>query len=362
MKKCLALTMTLFVLTGLLGCGGDGMEAPKLLEPVAVKMDVAKVQRGDLYKVATYNGEVVPYVEELHFSVDGYLEEISVMMGDTVEKGEVLATLSEEKIREQIETLNEEIEDLVKQGEYSDRLAAADIEIAKEELAILQEAEASEQECKVKELEVQKLELKLEQAKEMRSLELSEKQSSLETLQKKTENNEIIAPYSGTIVYISDVENADAIQAYEPVIYIADDTRLSLSSEYVSEADIAGADKIYAKIQEKEYEITYIPYEKSEYVTMLLSGLEVTSKFSIDAGAEALSGGEFAAVMVLSSYREDVLTIPANALYRDENGRYVYKQVDDARVRCDVTVGLVTDTKAEITEGLQEGDVVYVKE
>ena len=41
--------------------------------------------------------------------------------------------------------------------------------------------------------------------------------------------------------------------------------------------------------------------------------------------------------------------------------RYVYKLVDNQRIRCDVKLGLVTATEAEILAGLKEGDIVYVK-
>ena len=66
--------------------------------------------------------------------------------------------------------------------------------------------------------------------------------------------------------------------------------------------------------------------------------------------------------MVYQTYKEGVLTIPINALYRDGSGQYVYKQTDGARVRCNVKAGMTTDTKAEIVEGLEEGDMVYVKD
>ena len=57
-----------------------------------------------------------------------------------------------------------------------------------------------------------------------------------------------------------------------------------------------------------------------------------------------------------------MLTVPVNALYRDETGQYVYRMEDGKRVRCEVEVGMTSDVKAEILEGLQEGDEVYVKE
>ena len=142
MKRKAALLTALLLSVGLAGCGTEkdsSMEAPELLEPVDVKMDIATARTGDIYQLSAYNGEVVPYTEGLSFTVDGYLEAINVMMGDMVQEGDVLAVLSEEHIAEQIESLEDEIDDLVTMGEFSDRQAAADIEIAREELEMLPE-------------------------------------------------------------------------------------------------------------------------------------------------------------------------------------------------------------------------------
>ena len=145
MKRKAALLTALLLSVGLAGCGTEkdsSMEAPELLEPVDVKMDIATARTGDIYQLSAYNGEVVPYTEGLSFTVDGYLEAINVMMGDMVQEGDVLAVLSEEHIAEQIESLEDEIDDLVTMGEFSDRQAAADIEIAREELEMLRESQA----------------------------------------------------------------------------------------------------------------------------------------------------------------------------------------------------------------------------
>ena len=61
-------------------------------------------------------------------------------------------------------------------------------------------------------------------------------------------------------------------------------------------------------------------------------------------------------------YIEDALVIPSGALYRDEQTSYVYKMVDGKRERCNVETGLITEMEAQITDGLAEGDVVYVQE
>ena len=70
--------------------------------------------------------------------------------------------------------------------------------------------------------------------------------------------------------------------------------------------------------------------------------------------------GQFAAVFLEQAARQDVLTVPVNALYQDGDGWYVYRMEAGRRVRQTVSVGLVTDTQGEILAGLTEGETVYV--
>lgn len=359
MKKYLSFAITAFLFVGLAGCNDKNMEVPELMEPVDVKRDTAEVKRGEISKVTTYSGEVVPYVEELYFSEGGCLDGIYVAVGDMVQQGQLLASIDQGEVLERAETLEKEISEIVRQGEYSDRQADADIRIAREELAILQESEAGAQTCEAKELEIRQLERKLAQTRELRDLELQEKRTELETL---LERRELTAPFSGTVVYISDIDEGDEIQEKEPMIYLADDSRLSLLTDYISEEIIKAADQISARVLDKEYDISYVPYDRNEYIAMALSGEEMKSDFSFTAPDSSLESGQFAVILVTTLYKEEVLTIPVNALYRDGTGRYVYRQEEDQMVRCDVTVGITTDTKAEIVEGLQEGDMVYVKD
>ena len=97
------------------------------------------------------------------------------------------------------------------------------------------------------------------------------------------------------------------------------------------------------------------------FVVGLIVNWILSSKFVLEENAEVESG-QYAVVKIWTVGTENVLTIPVNALYRDQKGYYVYKIIDGERVRCDIKEGLVSEVKAEILEGLEEGDVVYVKE
>lgn len=69
----------------------------------------------------------------------------------------------------------------------------------------------------------------------------------------------------------------------------------------------------------------------------------------------------YATIVIESNYVEDALQIPANALYSDNDGYYVYRKKDDKSERVDVKTGVKTKTAVEITEGLEEGEEIYVK-
>ena len=110
----------------------------------------------------------------------------------------------------------------------------------------MQEYGYSRQACRLKEVDVQKLEKRLEQAVELRQLELEEKQRERKTLKDKLGNSQITAPFEGRVVYIRNVETGDPIQGYTTVICLADESRLCLETEFLSESTITGADKVYA--------------------------------------------------------------------------------------------------------------------
>jgi RND family efflux transporter MFP subunit len=65
-------------------------------------------------------------------------------------------------------------------------------------------------------------------------------------------------------------------------------------------------------------------------------------------------------VNVLLEQREDVISIPNNAVRRDRDGAYAFVLRDGARVRQDIRVGYRGRDYTEVVEGLDEGDRVIV--
>lgn len=362
MKKRIAFITILLLLGGILGCTNTGSTPPELMEPVGVKLDTAVVTQSEIFMTKVYKGEVVPCVEELSFAMDGYLGECFVKLGDIVEQDQILITLDVEQLQKQIDTLEAEIAHAGKMGAYSDRLAELDIEIAEAQLEVLRQTGASVDACKDKALEIEQRKLNLAQDRELRGFESRQKEAALEKLKKQAENAVIKAPNNGRIVYVSPAKEGSAVRANATVIGIADEDRLCVSTEYITPKKIEDSDRVYARILDTDVPLRYIPMDNAEYVSKVSAGEEIKSEFAMEATSQRFHCGQFAAVMLLDTYKEDVLTIPVNALFRDEKGRYVYKIQEGERIRCNITVGIINDVKAEITEGLQEGDVVYVQE
>lgn len=116
MKKKLAISLIISILVGLaiplIGCG-SGTEEAELSET-----SVVTVQRGNLTIDITASGNLaLSYTAEPAFEIAGYVEEVLVEEGDTVEEGQILASLD-----------NTSLERTVKQAEQSVKTAEIDLE------------------------------------------------------------------------------------------------------------------------------------------------------------------------------------------------------------------------------------------
>ena len=378
MKKYGLFLAAVLLISLFAGCGKENLPAasvPELLEPVGVQIDTAVVQYDDMIEVIyksepdgsrgeVYESRVLPYVEAVSFEVSGTLDELLAIQGDEVKKGQVLATLDPERINEQVGSLRDQINNLNTVGGYDDRQKTADIKIAQIELKMMRESGATEEACRVKELDIEILETQLKQAQEQRALEIRELERQISKISEGLGDIELTAPFDGRIVWTNNsmqTYGSKHVSANDPIFYIADDTRLSIESDYMSGHVLNNLERVYALVNGQEYELTYVPYTNEEFARMVRSG-NLKTRFTFVGSTEDLQGGEMAYIIPVKNSRENVLTIPANALFQAYGVSYVKKIVDGEQQRVDVTVGLITDSKVEILSGLQEGDVVYAKE
>ena len=245
-------------------------------------------------------------------------------------------------------------------------MVTADITKTTEELALVtEEITLSEKEIALKEIEIEQNQTLLRQEKEMRSLELTNKRKELSELGVSLENNQIRAPFSGRIIYGDQLTPGSWVSADDPVVFLSDDNKLTVECEYIPNKTIETSARVFAHIGAKEYELKHVVVDTDEQVKMALAGEVLKTTFEIVATEEELKeleAGQYAALCLWRNYTPDALVVPSNAVMKDSNGKYVYVDENGTRVKRSVKTGTETNSLVQIVEGLEEGDVVYVKD
>ena len=272
-------------------------------------------------------------------------------------------TSSPALIEKEIELLEKEI--ALVQNERT--IVAAELAQAEADLALTaEEITLAAKEIALKENEITQKETLLRQEKEMRELELTNKRKELSEISTSLEESVIRAPFDGSIVYSDSLMPGSYVSAEDPVIFLADNTKLSVVCEYIPESNIEFADRVYAQIGAKQYELQYVPVDPDEHVQKTLAGEEDYTTFEIVATEEEwkeIEAGQYAGIYLQSFYNANALLVPTGAVQKDaDNNKYVYVDQDGVRVKKAVKTGTMTLAVTEIVEGLKEGDVVYVKE
>ena len=358
MKKFLIILMvSMFLLSG---CNSNKeIEIPELIEPVSTKMDTAVVSRGDIYTLTTYDAKVYPDVEEVSFSIDGEVKNVAVSLGQTVKKGDILISLDDTKISEQLEQTKKSFNEAKINNEFNNVQRELDIQIMALNIEKMIENNASEIDIAKSQADMAKFELTGKQTVESNEINIKKMQERIDELEEELKKTTIVAPCDGNVVYLQRLRIKDKVIADNPVVVITDDSKLHLQSDFIKKDIINSASRIYALINGKEFDIEYIPLEADEILKMN-EGAKIESEYSFTPDS-SIAPGDYASICIAGDLKENVLTIPKGSLYNDSKGYFVYLMLDDNLVRADIEVGIVTDIQVEVISGLEEGDVVYVQ-
>lgn len=334
-RKGLYPVAAVLAIIGLAGCGAQEtmQNEIELLTPVEAVVDIETVMYRDLYTMTTRDAEVAPYTEELGFEAGGRISKLYVELGSEVKAGDLLAEQEEDGVVNAASSaLNRYLSE---KKTYMDTVKAA-----KKKLA-----------SKLSKEEKEWQELLLAQAEEMWAMQEPQLWVAWEEARSKVGKSQIFAPYDGVVTAC--LSEGTTVAAGQPVLALADTDRLYITvGSYLAPSDYSSYEEIYAIVNGKETEITYIEElmeEEGSYTYY---------------SAEDLNGanmGDFVLVCMKNNYHPQVLSIPSKAIYRDSSGSYVYLLDGDTRIRRDVVIGYSGTVYVEIAEGLKEGDRVYVK-
>jgi HlyD family secretion protein len=241
-------------------------------------------------------------------------------------------------------------------------------------VAYYTEAEIAAQDLKVTlaELEVTELEQQIEQLQAgadatevaMAEAELENAQAQLALVEEELEQEELIAPFSGTVMAVN-AAIGDLVST-SPIITLADLNHPTLEI-FVDETDITQIGVGY------EVEVVFDAFPDETFTGRVISvDPSLTSSGNVQAvrGLMQLDEGSFskpqtlilglnASVEIIGSRAENALLVPVEALREITPGSYsVFVMEGDQPTLKIVEVGLMDYTYAEIKSGLNEGDIV----
>ena len=329
-------------------CGRNnvGGSAPELLVPVSaqIRFDTAIVARGKVANVTQRAGFVSAEALAVNFGpVAAFFRNFYVLPGDAVSYGQLLARLDMEQLETQIARHEERIVELQMEFDFDNELRRIDLE-----MLIAEGANPA----------ISHARLELELALERQALVLSHENADLQKMQTQLEQSELRAPFDGTVVYVAGQESGSWVAPFEPMLLITpDDAQVFV--EYIGGTSIPqGVDvQIQAHIGSQVYTATRISVTREQ----ALRYGHTPTRFILESETHPPIG-TFVSLIIYTSMREDVLRLPRNALFFNQDmGFYVYLITNGQLEMVVITTGLHTETYVEVLGGVAEGDEVYVR-
>jgi RND family efflux transporter MFP subunit len=327
----LGLTLSIIItILGLSSCFVVPKEPEKIDFPEIhsgeVSFHVVDVERQDLVNSITLFGSFEPALKERLFFkyaggrvLDVYAEEDELVL-----EGKVLATLNVSGLENQI------------------KLQEIALEKARIRLELLDISGSNKYEHRLAVLEVQSAEIRLGDSRE------------------KLDNNRIVAPFDGIVTHIG-VEEGDLVQPFEPIISLENTDKLIL------ECDPSFAQHLLQGV-EVEVELRNTMYSgvvTQGYRDIMDQGIAALEEESVLIDVPTIPGdterGESGRITFIEGESKDTIVVQKNHVKTFGDRTFVYLLRDGVKVEQDIVLGLETRSKAEVLEGLVEGDQLIAR-
>lgn len=387
--RCLlwAALLSAVALTGCAEAGKDAVpvESITLHEPETIAESAAAEPafRRNLYQASFYECYVTPYVEEYSFDSFQYFGSYLALPGDTVSKGDPLATAEEDDLLEEIKAVKEVLTDLAEEYETYRRKAEEALAVQRGELAyfgeILDNLDGQKPEeilpgangipeanpdfaawqaqyrkwtgdYSLKEFQITQSERELERRQELYSMDYNYYEQKLRKLQTERQERTITSRISGSVVGMSPLAKGTGVSAGEPVIAVGDPEHKILVFDRIAPRLLNRAADFYVFINGKRYEVTQQESDDNLSHTV----------FEIQDEGNEVSMGDYAVLVIMSDYRESVITVPLYSIHRENSADYVYILENGISSPRKVEKGMDDGIFVEILSGVSEGEMVVV--
>lgn len=353
--------------------------APPLVEPVQVTYDVAEVTLGTIKRSIRGTSTFTTVdKKELSFpeSKGLRLKTLNVNSGDMVKAGQVLAELDATELERSIEMAKYEVDKaklelLEAQQDNQYEVEEARLNVLKAEMNAkvsetkLAQIELEQAKLKLAELEDPKRrEYKIERAK----LNVKQREMDLSSLQKRLADTKLVAPMDGLVLFVSNEQVGDEIDAYQTLVTIGDPNKLHVlytAPERDAIKDVKDGVKALIKLPDGtdvEGIVVQTPLNVPDDVPEELKRLYHRSL--LIAPVKPLLGIEVGTSVffeIVVEQQENAVIIPMKALRGFNERMYVHVLEEDVKKEVDVTVGIKTEAEVEIISGLQPGQLVILE-
>ena len=375
-KKALTISILMFALSCLCACSETVcFEVPTLIEPKTRQIEYVEAQYANVGPTELKTDKMseiavaIPTDYCQFFDKEVTIKDIKVSAGEYVSEGTVLAETKTEDTYDKIEDLKEEKEYLQGLYEIEDRQYQKDSFITEtmskrgisdykkimgtsEDHLRVSEKEALYGSAKEFE-ENRRLELML------RDFEQNFLDNEIKEAQKHLTNTSISANHDGVVTYVKDLGLGDVCNPSENVVVITDfdDVKVILNDVYNTDRLFEKYSSVYAVIDGKEYPVEKDAYSEEEYAIMQSRNLKFPERITVLNAPEIKVGDAFE-VVFRNRYEENVLCVPNEAVYHDNEGDFVYVDRNGEDVQINVTVGVHDNYNTHIKSGLNRGDMV----
>ena len=357
-----------------------------------VPVRAARVERTSIRSVISTNGKIEPAQNfEAHAPASTTVRRLYVREGDHVRQGQLLLRLDDAEARSQAAHAQAQVKgaqvgvQAVEHGGSQEEVltlqtqlvkARAERDAAQRSLEafrrLQQKGAASTGEVKEAENALQRAQADLDLLEEKQrdryskpevehvEAQKSDAQAAYSAAQDVLNKSNVVAPFDG-VVYQLPVKQGGYVQAGDLLLQVADLSSVMVRG-YVDEPDIGRL----ARGQKTEVSWDAMPgriWEGS--VASLPSVVKVRGTRNVGETTILLANKDFkllpntnVSVSIVTAQRDNVPTIPREALRQDDSKPYVYQIVDDKLRRHDVTVGTSNLTRVEVSSGLGDNDLV----
>ncbi|WP_423069103.1 efflux RND transporter periplasmic adaptor subunit [Devosia sp. CN2-171] len=331
------------------------------------------VARGDVEETVLATGTIeASSLVSVGAEVSGRIKMLNVQLGDDVKSGDVIA---------EIDSLNQENAVKAAQASLANIEAQKGVKAASlaQAKVALTRAEKLNPDKLVSDADFQAAQLAVETAEgDLKAIDaqIQQAQLSVESAQLDLDRTKIVAPSDGTIVAVS-VEVGQSVNASNSsptIVKIANLDKMVVKAE-ISEADVPRVQpgqKVYftilgdpdTRIDATLRAIEPAPESIADDSTSSSTSTAIyyNGLFDVDNPDHKLRISMTAQVTIVLQDATNVLTIPASLLSpRMRDGSYIVPVWDQTAEKVEprkVSVGLNNKVTAEITSGLDEGDLV----